>query len=325
MKKSKELMIGLFLVLAIILLYVGIRFLKGANIFSKQMNYYAVYDNVDGLQPSNGVLVNGFVVGKVERIGFHPSKNGSLIVEFVITEENMMIPKNSTAKIVSFDILGTKGINLQMNFDAQDYYMPGDTILSSIETSLKDEVNQQVLPLKNKVEGLIMQFDSALGMVQGVFDEDFRNSVTTRFSNTMQSLENIALTTDVMMTTNSKKIGVVMSDMQSISGNLKNSNEELTNIIQNTSQITDTLASVDLGGTFNKVNTAMTDVSELLEKINSGEGSLGQLLNNDTLYDNLEDATLQLDLLLEDMRLNPKRYVHFSLFGGKDKKDKNKK
>lgn len=321
MKNSKEIIIGTLLIVAGAILYLGINYLNGNNFFREEIKYFAVYDHIDGLQPGNQIQVNGYSVGKVKTINFLPHKKGDLVVEFTIDEPNMAIPKNSTARIVSFDLLGTKGINLEMDYSSKDFYMPGDTIEGSTEISLKDEVNQQVLPLKNKVEGLILQFDSALGVVQGIFDEDFRRSISGKFTNTMQSLENIALTTDVMMQTNSSKITNVMTNMESISGNLKNNNEELTNIINNTSAISDSLAKINLTATFNKVDQAMTDLSQVLDKINSGEGTVGKLLESDTLYTNLEEATLELDKLLEDMRVNPKRYVHFSIFGKKEKSE----
>ncbi len=321
---KKEIVIGFAILIAALIFFYGFNFLKGKNLFSNAKSYYAVYQRVDGLLPSSAVQLNGFNVGKVESIYFHPDESGRLIVKFNITEPELKIPNKSQVQVASFDLLGTKGLKLLIN-PSSELYQEGDTLNSGFETSIRDEVNQQVLPLKNKVESLISQFDSALKIVQGVFTEDFQESITSKFGNTMSSLEHIAHTSDKLISDNSGSIKNIMTNLEASTKTLKDNNQNLTKIIDNTAQITDSLAAIDIAYTFKKVDKAMSDVSSILEKVENGEGSLGKLLKDESVYNNLDQATLELDKLLEDMRVNPKRYVHLSVFGRKDKDKPEKK
>jgi len=324
LKGKKEIIIGFTLLVAAGIVIFGFNFLKGKNLFSSSNSYFAVYDHVDGLLSSSGVQYNGFNVGKVEKIYFHPNKSGDLIVKFSISESGLKLPKNTIAQVSSFDLLGTKGLTLLLKPDSQ-FYSPGDTLFSGFEVSLKEQVNQQVLPLKNKVEGLISQVDSALSVVQGILSQDFQDDFKSNFSQTMVSLKDAAANANQMVAENRGSFGRIISNVESSTQNLKNNNENLTKIINNTAQISDSLASINIAATFNKVDRAMTDVSAVLERVNKGEGSLGKLLKDEKLYHNLDQASLELDKLLEDMRVNPKRYVQFSVFGKKDKNKPEKK
>ncbi len=316
MKAGKEIIIGITALVACAILYYGFGFLKGQDVFSSTKTYYAIYDHVDGLLPSSGVQYNGFEVGKVQNIYFHPNGSGNLIVEFNISNGEIQIPIGSTAQVAAFDLLGTKGIKLIMNSAQTERHQSGDTISSGYENSMQEQVNEQILPLKNKVESLISQFDSALQIVQGVFTPDFQESISTKFGNTMNSLEHMSQTTDRMLSNNSAKFSNIMSNIESTSATINNSSEDLTKIIKNTSKISDSLAAVDIASTFKKVDQTMTDVSNMIAKIESGEGTLGKLVKDEKLYNNLEQASLELDKLLEDIRVNPRRYIRF---GKKDK------
>lgn len=318
MKVTKEIKIAVLVLTTLFIVFYGYYYLRGFDILGQQKKYYAVYPTVDGLVVSSPVQVSGFTVGKVTNISFHPHKNGELLVEMLIDNKDINITHGSIAKIGALDLLGTKGIILEIKSKSE--ILPiGDTLESAMQRSLKDEVNMQVLPLKNKVEALLAQFDSTFQAVQGVFNKSMRNNLSTRLNNTFVSLENIAHVTDVMMVTNSATITNTMNNLESVSGNLKQNNDRLTNIIRNTSAITDTLAKINIASTFKKVDSVVTDMASIIEKINKGEGSAGKLLKDEKLYMNLEQATLELDKLLEDMRVNPKRYVHFSVFGKKEK------
>lgn len=302
-----------------ILVY-GYYYLRGYDLLKTQTKYYAVYPSVEGLLVSSPVQVSGFTVGKVTNIGFHPNKPGALLVELQIDNQDVTLTKGTIAKIMSLDLLGTKGISLEIAQESSPIRV-GDTLSTAMERSLKDEVNMQVLPLKNKVEALLSQFDSTFHAVQGIFNKTMRDNISTRLNNTFVSLENISHVTDVMISTNAPVITQTMANMESVSGNLKQNNEQLSKILKNTASITDTLAQLKLGQTFKRVDSVITDFSSIMDRINKGEGSAGKLLNDEKLYQNLEQASLELDQLLEDMRVNPKRYVHFSIFGKKDSKD----
>jgi phospholipid/cholesterol/gamma-HCH transport system substrate-binding protein len=320
LKITKEIKIAVLVLITLFIVFYGYYYLRGFDLFGQQKKYYAVYPTVDGLVVSSMVQVSGFTVGKVTNISFHPHRNGELLVEMLIDNKDVVVTKGSIAKIGALDLLGSKGILLEIKSGAGALPI-GDTLESAMQRSLKDEVNMQVLPLKNKVESLLAQFDSTFQAIQGIFDKNMRNNLSVRLNNTFVSLENIAHVTDVMMMANAKTITNTMGNLESVSGNLKHNNDQLTKIINNTASITDTLSKIKIGSTFKRVDSIITDMAAIMEKINKGEGSAGKLLNDEKLYANLEQATLELDKLLEDMRVNPKRYVHFSMFSRKEKDD----
>ncbi len=326
MKISKEIKVGFVTILAIVLFIYGFYYLKGMNLLKNQQYYYVVYPDVNGLVPNNIIQVNGYTIGKVADISFHPKKPGYLVVQMQLHAKNFSIPKNSIARISSLDFLGTKGIELLMDtaimkrIDRADnpeqyYHKPGDTLQNDVEISLKDEVNKQVAPLKAKAESLISEIEILVKTVQGIDIEQYQQS----FGRAITSIEHSSKATEKIIIGNSDKISNVMSNLETISANLKDNNENISRVIKNVSSISDTLTKIEIVQTFKKVDKAMNDLSFVIERLNKGEGTAGKLLKDDSLYNNLEDATKELDRLLEDMRLNPKRYVHFSLFGKKEK------
>lgn len=328
MKIKKEVKIGFVMLLAISLLFWGANFLKGNNIFSKNRNYYAVYDHVDRLAPSNPVTVNGFKVGQVESVGFIPGNSGQLLVKFSITEESLNIPEDTKAEIVSLDILGSKAIDLKLG-RSSEMANPKDTLTSDIEATLTETVNQEIAPLKKKAEDLISTVDSAIIVVSTIFNQRARNDLDSSFSNIRSSLKTFNRTMtriDGLVAEEREHLNAIFANVESISRNLAENNETLNNSLENIEAITDSLAGANLKETVANASESMKQLSEIMEKVNEGEGSLGMLINNDTLYQNLEASAADLDQLLLDMRLNPERYVHFSIFGRKDKdKNKNKK
>ncbi|MEQ8908623.1 MAG: MlaD family protein [Vicingaceae bacterium] len=327
MKIRKEVKIGLVVLISVCLLFWGANYLKGTNILDKNRHFFAVYDNVDGLTNSNPVLINGFKVGQVERIDFIKDNSGRLIVQFSVTEKDFRIPKDSRARIVSSDILGSKSINLQLG-TSQEMVSSLDTLESDIEASLTESVNQQIAPLKKKAEELISTVDSAIIVVQSIFNKKARGDIGASFTSIKNSLEAFEKTmnrVDGIVAQEQEHIAAIFQNVESITKNLAKNNDKLTQSIDNIEAISDSLAGANLKQTVNNASVAMLEVAEVMEKINQGEGSLGQLINNDTLYTNLEAAANDLDQLLLDMRLNPERYVHFSIFGRKNKdKDKAK-
>lgn len=320
MRLSKEIKIAVLVLACLLLVVYGYYYLRGYNLFKTQSKYYAKYSNVEGLIIGSPIQVSGFTVGKVSDIFFDPGQVGQVIVELQIDNPNIQVTKESIAKISSLDLLGSKCVALDLSKQGAALEK-GDTLLSATELSLKDEVNMQVLPLKTKVESLLSQFDSTFQAVQGIFDKTMQENISTRLNNTFVSLENIAHVTDVMMVTNAQKMNNTMTNMESITENLKGNNEKLGRIMQNTANITDTLVRLNITHTFQRVDSVITNFSALMARIQKGEGSAGKLLKDEALYNNLDQATLELDRLLEDMRVNPKRYVHFSIFGKKEKEE----
>lgn len=293
-KLSKEIKIGILIVGSVIALVWGLNYLKGSNLFENSKTVYAIYENIDGLQEGSGVVVNGFKVGTVKKISLQMDNNYSLLVELGI-EEGIDIPVNSISKIVNQDIMGSKGVALLLG-DANVNIEHGDTLISDIEGSLKDAVNKQVLPLKNKAEELISSIDSVVTVITSVLSKDARESLT-------RSLESLDYTFITMSETMTKVNQIVDQNDERISSiieNLEGNNDEITNILKNFSDLSD-------------------DFSTASKKISDSEGSLGLLINDKDLYLNLEKSSKELESLIKDIKLHPKRYLDFSVFGGKSK------
>lgn len=324
MKIRKEVKIGAIMIIAIALLFWGANYLKGINLLEKNKRFFAIYERVDGLGSSNPVVINGYKVGQVEEISFLPDNSGRLLVKFSVTEENFRISKDTRAKIISSDLLGSKSIELQLGTSNEELQNL-DTLESDVEASLTEAVNQQIAPLKRKAEDLISTVDSAITTVSAIFNKQARSDLDASFTsikNSLQTFERTMVQVDGMVKAERNKIAEVLTHLESITRNLANNNDKLTASLENIEAISDSLAGANLKQTVNNASIAMTEVASVMQKINQGEGSLGQLINNDTLYNNLERSADDLDKLLLDMRLNPERYVHFSIFGRKKKEAK---
>ena len=233
---------------------------------------------------------------------------------------------NRQSKLFSSNLMGSKAIELLLG-NSKEFAKDGDTLTSKMALSVSEEVSVQMLPLKLKAEDQMLSIDSVLAVIQYVFNEDTRENLKKSFESikfTIQNLESTSYNIDTLVASQRNRLSIIVSNVESITSNIKNNNAKLSNIITNFSALSDTLSKAKVATTINNANKALKDVSEITQKINSGQGSLGLLLNNDSVYNNLENSTKQLNLLLEDMRLNPNRYVSFSVFGKNPDKAKNK-
>ena len=321
MKIRKEVKVGIVMLLSIALLFWGVNYLKGNDIFKKDRHFYAIYDHVDGLTASSPVTINGFKVGQVEHIDFISNQSGELLVQFSVHKEHFFIPEDSRAKIHSSDILGSKSIDLILGKSTTEV-KNFDTLNSDIEATLSESVNQQIAPLKLKAEELIGDLDSAIIIVSSIFNERARDDLSQSFTNIKDALdtfEKTMLKIDEAVADKSEHIGRIFDNVESITSNFSKSNSKLTAVIENMESITDSLAASNLKQTVNNASVALAAVADLMQKVNNGEGSLGALINNDTLYNSVESAARDLDSLMIDLKDNPHRYVHFSIFGRKNK------
>lgn len=320
MKISKELKVGILVTVAIALLIYGFNFLKGKNLFSTERKFYAVYQNINGLVEANAININGFKVGQVRKIEFMPGNTGNILVTLAITNDEIKIPRGSVARIES-DLLGSASIQLLMG-SGNIYAKSGDTLRSDIEEDLKKAVDRRIAPLQTKVEGLISSIDSVVIVVQAILNEDARTNLTASFEGirkAITTLEKTSLRLDTLIASEKQKLSNIFSKIESISGNIAANNDKITNVINNFSAISDSLAKVNFKQTLDNANSAIAQTSAIIEKINSGEGSMGMLVNNDSLYRKLDKSAADLDKLLIDLRVNPERYMHFSIFGRKDR------
>lgn len=314
MKISREFKVGFVFIAAVAILIWGFNLLKGTDIFSTKRFLYAVYERVDGLENDNKVLINGLNIGKVNRLDFIPGSD-KILVELYI-QNDVDIPDNSIAMIKGTDLLGTKAIEIIMG-DSPAYANNLDTLPAQLEQSLMSQVNEQVEPLKRKALALISSIDSTMSDIQSVFDENTRNNLTNtieKIKNTLANAEDATSRIDTILTEGQPRIRVIMENLESVSTNLKDNNENLTTILTNFAALSDSLGSAEIPQTIRAANRAVKRISMIAEKMNSGDGTIGQLMNNDSLYIELENTTSALRELLEDIQNNPKKYVKFSLF-----------
>lgn len=324
MKITRETKLGTIVIAGIVLLFWGINYLKGKDFFTSQKLVYAVYDRVDGLAPSNPVQVNGLKIGLVKSLTLLPDHSGKIVVSMHISND-VRIPRDSKAEIFGIDLLGSKAIRFVFG-NSTDDVKNGDTLFSGIEKSLSQEVNAQVGPIKEKAENLLSSFDSVLAVVKDVFDERTRENLKKSFesiSNSLTSIQNVAVNLDTVLNKEGK-LKDIFDNLSSIINNIKSNNEKITSIINNFAAISDTLARANLALTLDNTKKTLEQTSTLFQKINKGEGTLGQLATNDSLYSNLNATAHDLDELLKDFNENPRRYIGLSLisFGGKKKKGK---
>lgn len=297
---NKEIKIGFFSLLAIIVLIIGINYLKGINILNSNKTYYAKYDNIGGLKTGSSLFINGYQIGMVSDIKL--LKNQNLLVS-VSSDQDIEIPNNSILSIINQDLMGTKAVELILG-DNKIKAKDGDTLISSVQSSLQDEVNKQILPLKIKTEDLIGSIDSVMKIITAVLNKDTRNNL----SNSLNSLD---LTFNLMSETMFKVNGIIDENderITSIFKNLEKSNHNITSILSNLSNLSNDLAN-------SNIKQIITDLNAISQKINSSEGSLGLLINNKDIYHNLEKSTKALEDLIDDIKNNPKRYVSFSIIG----------
>lgn len=302
-------------IIALALFIWGFSFLKGFNLFKEQRIVYAVYEQVSGLDRANPVSINGLKVGQVSDIYFEPGFSGNIIVEITM-ETQIPIPRNSVALIYSSDLMGSKAIDLKLGDDSL-FIRNGDTLYTRVEASLKEAVNQQIAPLKLKAEELIMSIDSVVTVIKAIFNEKAKENLSNSIASieqTFANLESASYNLDTLVAAQKTKLSQIMSNLESITTTISKNEENIDNILANFSTLSDSLAKAEIPRTFAKIDRVMGDVALIVEKINKGEGSLGMLINDEELYKDLQESAEQLHLLMEDIRINPKRYVRFSLF-----------
>ncbi len=332
---SKETRIGLLAVVAIALLIWGYKFLKGKNILTTSNLYYVEYEHIDLLVTSSPVLINGFQVGMVTSISIDPEDLQTLVVELDVRRD-VTIPKNTVAEIVSTSVMGGKAINLSfngpcINSDCADNgdFLKGTTkglVASMIGTP--DEFDEYVSVLTNGLGSVLDSLARTAGDESTELGKGLRDVQIT-----LANLRSLTTKLDNMASASSGKINSILTNIDGLSESINASNGQIKSIIENASTFTSQLNDVDLKATaantneaIEKLSSTLTSADEALaelggvvQKIKEGEGTLGMLAQDEKLYINLEKTTRNLDLLLQDFRLNPKRYVNVSVFGKKQK------
>ncbi len=322
MKISKQFKLGLLFAVTLFLLGWGIEFLKGKNLFSNARTYYGVYERIEGLLVANPVTVNGFEVGQVTAIKFTDDNTGRILVEMEV-KKDFDLPANSTARIYSSDLMGSKAVALKRG-SSKLLAKDGDTLQTGVEGSITEAVNEQVRPIKNKAENLMLSIDTVVNVIQEVFNPQTRDELAKSFTSieqTLSSLKNTSYNIDTLVTVESNRLAMIIGNLESITRNIDSKGAEINNTIDNLSAISDTLADAQLSKTLHKANQSLEELTGVLHKVNQGNGTASKLLNNDSLYRNLESASHEMNMLLRDIKLHPQRYLHFSVFGRGNKRN----
>lgn len=330
---SKETKIGLFTLLAIAAAIWGYTFLKGQNILNRSNIFYAIYDDVDNLPVSSPVLINGLQVGIVQKLYLN-EKDPTKVVVVLDIDRSVQIPKSAVALMQTTSFLGNKAITLTYRgVCANDCAVSGDTLRGDvaglIESMLPEASLQKYFNLvRDNVGGIVDTIAGRIDLEGDVAGQSLQD-IKTALTNIRKITDNL----NILIESNLNSVQRTTKNLESISGNLENNNEAITQIIANATKITEELSALDLktiaqqaGNSMESIDETLVsikkagdDLSSILNGINKGEGTLGMMIQDPSVYQNLEKTTRNLDLLLQDVRLNPKRYVNVSVFGKRQK------
>ena len=304
---SRELKTGVIAILIIILVIWGYNFMKNQKVFDNSRTLYAEYHNVQGLVKSSPVTINGLIVGKVEKISFHPYKEGILVVNINFTDE-IEFSGNSVAEIYSPDFISGKSLKIRIAYDDAPIAKNGDTLIGKFDSGIMGTINEQIAPLQNKVESFIVNTDTVMSNLNSVLDIENQKNLKLSLKHmnaTLANFEKVSKSADKILAANNDKIDSILNN---------------ANVAMNSfAKMMDSLEKVDLGATVKRLQVTLDGFNKLLDGIEQGNGSIGKLMKDDQLYINLENASKELEELLRDLKLHPKRYVNVSVFGKKEK------
>lgn len=308
LKISREIKTALLAITALVLLYFGISYLMSRSVFSGDRMFYAEYNDVGGLVPATKVMINGYQVGKVQDIELQPS--GKSLVTLAL-DNDFQFSKNSTVQLQENGFIGGKSLAIMLKQDGSPIAVSGDTLKTEVRLSMVDSFKNQLTPLQAKVESMMVSADSLLTSVNAILDVESRKNIKNSIKElnaTVANFKKASGTLNTILDNNKNKLDSALTNVDNITANF--------------SKVSDSLANLELNKTVKQLQSTIKGFDKIIAGIENGEGSVGKLLKDEELYDNLTGASLQMEQLLEDMKLNPKRYVHFSLFGKKAKQYK---
>jgi phospholipid/cholesterol/gamma-HCH transport system substrate-binding protein len=319
MKLSNETKVGLLAVVAIVLLVVGFNFLKGSNIFSRPPVLYAKFADIGSLDKSNPVRINGLQVGTVYNLTQSDKEVDSIVVEIHLTRD-ILIPKNSVAYIDA-SILGSAYINIEKG-DARAYYSEGDTVSTRLEGGIIANIQTQMAPTITRINQTLDSLRVAIGAIAAVFDPGTKNNMQNLIANLTISSAHLQR----LLNSQTGALAQSLDNLNSVTANLAKNNDAISSSLHNVELTTSKLANANIDGTIAALQGAVSELKTTISNLNSKNGSLGLLMNDRELYDRLNRVAEQMravalsaEITLDDLRLNPKRYLNFSLIGGKDK------
>ena len=313
MKIANETKIGVLAVIAIIGLILGFNFLKGSSLFEHSKNIYAVFNNVEGMEISNAVKINGLQIGSVSAINAADKDLKGGIIVTITLKSKVNIPKNSVG-IINSGLISSSFVQIDKG-DSPDLLNDGDTLSTREKPNLVSQVQASINPVLVRLGSTLESLDSLTQVIGGMFDPKLKNN----FSSIIANLAVSSASLQSMLNTQTGALAQSIKNVSSFTGNLAKNNDQVDKTLQNLEKATSKLANSKIEETVETLQSTMSELKATIAKMNSTNGSLGLLLNDKKLYQNLESSTRSLNILLDDFRVHPKRYVNISVFGRKDK------
>jgi phospholipid/cholesterol/gamma-HCH transport system substrate-binding protein len=318
MKINNETKIGILAVVGIVLFILGFNYLKGKSLFKKEVHLYAVYDDINGLAKSNPVVINGLQVGNVSNLD-----GGREVTKILVTitlKKDVLIPDNSLA-VITPNLLGTTSLEIKLG-KSRNFLKDGDTLITTQSGGAFDEALKMLNPVLYEVKNAVKSLDSVLHLVTNVFDPTTKNNIKAIIQNlnsTTASFSESASSLKILLNPNDGALAKSLNNVKEFTGNLASNSGKINNIMTNADKATTKLANLDVQKTLNSLDSTVNSLKSAIAKIDSKNGSLGLLLNDTKLYDNLTTTGNKINILLDDIRVHPKRYLSVSVFGKKDK------
>jgi phospholipid/cholesterol/gamma-HCH transport system substrate-binding protein len=306
-KISKEIKVATLAIIAGVILYFGVRFLKGTEVFSTNNTFYVVYESVDGLAASNPVLINGLPVGYVDRIDLLQQRNNQLLVSLKI-DEKIIIGDSTAAILTTSDLLGSKAIILNIK-NINQPLNEGDTLVAEKDVGIAELVQAKTLPI-------IDQLDTTITKINFLLSAFVRD--TSSVSNALENVEQTTFEVESLVTENRRGMNIIINNLQQLSEVLADNQQGIGPLMVKLNNLADSLNDIQIQATVQKLDRTLANLESITRKVEQQEGTLGKLVSDDSLYVNLNQTVADLDSLLVDLKANPKRYVRFSIFGGKD-------
>ena len=306
MKVTREIKTGIVAILVIFLFIWGYNFLKDQSLYDTSRTMFAEYDNVQGLAPKSPITINGLKVGSVTEISFHPSKKGILVAHLQL-DNPIEFSVNSIAQIYSPDFISGKSLKINLVMDGGSIAKDGDTLIGEVDSGIMGMINEQIAPLQVKVESFVVHTDSVMQSIDNLLDEENQQNIK-------ESLRNVnGILADFK--TSSQYLESLMAENGKMDSIINNTNQTMNNL----AAISDSIQAADLGATVASLEATLANFNSVLDSLKNGDGTMGKLLNDDELYTNLANASKELEELLREVKEHPKRFVHLSVFGRKEK------
>ncbi len=302
---KKEVKIGIFTILMIIAAWAGVRFLSGIDLFSSSNTYYAKYDQIDGVQSASPIMIKGVKVGSVSEVILDPAYDADVVLKLSI-DGNFMIPSDSEARIYSSSVMGPMAIDLKLG-SSKEFIEPGGIINSSRDKGLMETASSEMEFLKERLDNVTSQLTTTLENLNILLEGNTEN-----ITNTLKNMDDLSSNLNILVEQNQKGLTTMVDGFAKVSETMGERSPQIDSIIMNINKLTTDLGEANLGSTLAE---SLNQINEVMAQLNSTEGSMGKLMNDDQIYNNLASVSSNLDELLIDFKDNPARYINVSVFG----------